>query len=111
MASSQRPIISPYRVVGNLVITSGVVERTGDTPTQIRGCMEKLKQNLAKAGASFDTVIKMTIYLADLSDREKYLNDIWREYFPVNPPCRTTVEAGLGPDTRVEIEAIAYKKQ
>jgi enamine deaminase RidA (YjgF/YER057c/UK114 family) len=30
-------------------------------------------------------------------------------YFPQNPPARTTLEAGLMIDIRVEIEAVAYK--
>ena len=99
--------IASYRKVGNLIYSSGVTAKPGDVPTQIRNCFEKLKAVLAEAGSSFDKVLKVTIYLTDLSDREKYLNEIWNEYFAKNPPGRTTVQAGLGPDTYVEIEMVA----
>jgi len=93
--------------VGNLIYTSGVTAKPGDVPTQIRNCFEKLRAILDEAGSNFDNVLKVTIYLTDLSDREKYLNEIWNEYFGKNPPGRTTVEAGLGSDTFVEIEMVA----
>jgi 2-iminobutanoate/2-iminopropanoate deaminase len=108
---SQSPMISRFRTVGDLVYTSGVTGAPGDVPTQIRTCFEKLKQILDEAGASLDTVLKATIYLTDLEDRSRYLNDIWREYFPVNPPGRTCVQAGLGENVKVEIEFIAAKKR
>jgi 2-iminobutanoate/2-iminopropanoate deaminase len=101
---------SRFRTVGDIVYTSGVTGAPGDVPTQIRNCFEKLKQILVESGASLDTVLKATVYLADLEDRSKYLNDIWREYFPTNPPGRTCVEVGLGENVKVEIEFIAAKK-
>lgn len=72
--------------------------------------MEKLKKVLSEAGASMDSVIKATVYLVDLEDRQRYLNDIWREYFPSNPPCRTALQVALFADARVEIEMVAVKK-
>jgi 2-iminobutanoate/2-iminopropanoate deaminase len=99
--------IAKYRKVGDLIYTSGVTGKPGDVPTQIRNCFEKLKGVLQEAGSGFEYVVKVTIYLTDLSDREKYLNEIWDEYFGEDPPGRTTVEAGLGPDTYVEIEMVA----
>src|SRR5208337_5650539 len=110
MQSTPSPTLSPYKIVGELVYTSGITSKSGDTPTQIRGCLEKLKTILSDAGASIDSVVKATIYLTDLSDREKYLNPIWREYFPTNPPCRTTIQVGLASGLKVEIEMVAKKK-
>src|SRR5690348_15570779 len=94
------PLVSSVRIVGNLVITSGTDTDVGDSPTQIRHCFEELKRTLESAGASLETVDKVTVYLSDLSDREKYLNGIWREYFPRNPPCRTTIQVTLAPNTK-----------
>ncbi len=53
---------------------------------------------------------KVTVFLANLDDRDTHLNPIWREYFPVNSPCRTTVQVGLG-KALVEIEAVAAKSR
>jgi 2-iminobutanoate/2-iminopropanoate deaminase len=108
-------LFSRWRTTGNLVYISGVTSRSedgtiaGDTPTQIRNCFEKLKGILSDARSSLGNVVMVSVYLADLNDREKYLNDIWHEYFPINPPCRTTIQAGLRADVRAEIVAVAQK--
>jgi len=107
--SQQPPKMSRFRKIGSTVYTSGVTAKPGDVPTQIRNTFEKLKAILQEAGTSFDRVVKVNIYLSDLSFREQYLNQIWNEYFgnQQSPPSRTTVEAGLGADVFVEIEMIA----
>lgn len=47
------------------------------------------------------------VFLKDLRDYERF-NDVYRRYFPSNPPARTTVEAARLPrDVLVEIDAIA----
>jgi enamine deaminase RidA (YjgF/YER057c/UK114 family) len=101
--------MSRFRKIGNIVYTSGVTGKPGDVPTQIRNVFEKLREILHEAGTSFDKVLKVTVYLSDLSYREQYLNAIWNEYFGSmeSPPSRTTVEAGLGLEVFVEIEMVA----
>jgi 2-iminobutanoate/2-iminopropanoate deaminase len=108
MSDSGAPLLSKFRSARGIIYTSGLVSVPGDAPTQIRGCFEKLKATLAEAGLSMEDVQKVTVFLANLDDRDKYLNPIWREYFPVSPPCRTTIQAGLG-RALVEIEAIAAR--
>jgi len=102
-----KKVIQGAVLVGNLVFTSGITGRPGDTETQIKNTLNRLKSIFEKAGTSFKNVIKATVYLADLSYRERYLNKIWRETFPENPPARTCVQAGLPPKTAVEIEMVA----
>ena len=52
-------------------------------------------------------VAKVTIYLADLAELVP-MNNIFNEYFPADPPARTTFQAAaLVGGARVEIEAIA----
>ncbi len=101
--------MSRFRKEGNVVYTSGVLDKNGDVPTQIRSSFEKLKAILQEAGTSFENVLKVNVYLSDLHYREQYLNAIWNEYFGNMevPPSRTTVEVGLGPDVYVEIEMVA----
>jgi len=93
--------------VGDLVFTGGVTGRPGDAKTQIRNTLEKIKSVLQGAGASMENVVKANVYLRDIGDRERYLNDLWREYFPKDPPARTCLQAGLSPETYVEIEVVA----
>ena len=103
-----RGLISGANVVGNLVFTSGMTGGSkGDAETQIRNTFSRLKEALEKAGTSFENVLKATVYLTDLSDREKYLNKIWKETFPENPPSRTCIQVGLAGNLKVEIEMIA----
>jgi 2-iminobutanoate/2-iminopropanoate deaminase len=62
---------------------------------------------LQAGGSSLDQVAKVTIYMADLAELIA-MNEVFREYFPKEPPARTTFQAaGLVAGARVEIEAIA----
>ena len=82
------------------IVEGGVVEQT-------RRVLENVRAVLAAAGSSFDQVVKTTIFLADMNDFST-VNGIYAEYFPSNPPARSTVQvARLPRDVRVEIEVIA----
>ncbi len=74
---------------------------------QIRDIMKKMEAILTASGASLDTVVKATVYLAHMPDCEQYLNPIWNEYFGENPPARTVVQAGLENGIFVKIEVVA----
>jgi 2-iminobutanoate/2-iminopropanoate deaminase len=102
-----KPLITESKRIGNLVITSGITAPPGDVATQARSIFEKIKKILEKQGTSMKHVLKANVYLADIGDREPKFNGIWREYFPDNPPARTTVQVGLGPGTLVEVEVVA----
>jgi 2-iminobutanoate/2-iminopropanoate deaminase len=93
--------------VGNLVFLSGMTGAPGDPGTQIRNIFGKISKTLEEAGSSLENVVNATVYLTDLNDRPKYLNPIWKEFFPVNPPTRTCIQAGLNPPAVAEITVIA----
>ena len=62
---------------------------------------------LAAAGTGFASVVKTTIYLADMADFAA-VNEIYATYFTAPYPARATVQvARLPRDVRVEIDAIA----
>jgi 2-iminobutanoate/2-iminopropanoate deaminase len=64
---------------------------------------------LTAAGSSLDQVVKTTVFLADMGDFAA-MNAVYAEFFPANPPARSTVQvARLPRDARVEIEAIAVR--
>jgi 2-iminobutanoate/2-iminopropanoate deaminase len=92
-------------VFGNLFFTSGHCVEAETVEQEIRKVMEMLKDRIQKQGAAMKDVLKATVYLRDLNDRERCLNAIWKEYFPQNPPARTCVEVGIG-KCRVEIEMV-----
>ncbi len=105
--SQNKPLISRFVKAGNLLFLAGFTAKGEDVETQIKNVFERIKSTLEEAGSSMENVVKATVYLTDLNDRGVYLNDLWREYFPDNPPARTCVQAGLAPGTYVEIETIA----
>jgi 2-iminobutanoate/2-iminopropanoate deaminase len=101
--------------VGNWVFASGQLgmdPRTGrliegGIQAETRQVCENLKAVLEAGGSSLAQVVKVTIYLADLGELLA-MNEIFNEYFPIDPPARTTFQAaGLVAGARVEIEAIA----
>jgi 2-iminobutanoate/2-iminopropanoate deaminase len=75
---------------------------------QARQAMANLGQVLKAAGASFEQVVKTTIFLADMADFQ-VVNTVYGFFFAANPPARSTVQvAGLPRGGRVEIEMVAY---
>jgi 2-iminobutanoate/2-iminopropanoate deaminase len=113
--------IGPYSqaiVAGNLVFTSGQIPLDpktqqmveGDVRAQAERVMENLAAVLSAAGATFSTVVKATIFLADLNDFAA-VNEVYGKRFPSAPPARSTVQvAALPKGARVEIDLIALKQ-
>jgi 2-iminobutanoate/2-iminopropanoate deaminase len=111
--------IGPYSqaiTAGNFVFCSGQIPLTpdgalieGDVAAQTRQVLTNLKAVLTAAGSSLDQVVKTTVFLADMGDFAA-MNAVYAEFFPANPPARSTVQvARLPRDARVEIEAIAVR--
>ena len=79
----------------------------GGIGPETRQVCENLKAVLEAAGSSLDRVVRVTIYMVDLGELLE-MNAIFNQYFPVDPPARTTFQcARLVADARVEIEAVA----
>ena len=91
---------------------AGIVPATGakageEFATQARQAFEHLQTCLDCAGVSMDDVVKVVTYLADASQRGE-LNKLFAEYFPTDPPTRSTpiVELPLGLLLSIEATAI-----
>jgi len=85
--------------------TGQIVE--GDVKAQTRQVMNNLMAVLKEAGSSMDRVVKTTVYLKDMNEFPM-MNEVYGEFFPANPPARSTVEvARLPRDARVEIDVVA----
>ena len=81
--------------------------REGGIEAQTRQSMNNIKGVLEAAGSSLDLVVKTTVFLADINDFAAF-NAVYSEFFPTDPPARSTVQAGgLPVGALVEIEAIA----
>ena len=61
---------------------------------------------LESAGSRLDRIVKMTVVPAYSADYDE-MNRVWREFFPTDPPARTTCSMQLGDGNGIEIECIA----
>lgn len=110
--------IGPYSqavAVGTLLYTAGQIPLDpatnalveGDIRAQTRQALKNLEAILKAGGASWDSVVKTTVFLKDMSEFAA-MNEVYAEVFSKSAPARSTVEvARLPRDARVEIEAIA----
>lgn len=118
--SSAPAAIGPYsqgiRVsAGKMLFTAGQVPLdpatgqmvTGDIKAQTRRVLENVKAILHAAGASFENVVKTTVFMTDLNEFAA-MNEVYAEFFSTNPPARSTVEVRALPrGCKVEIETMA----
>ena len=99
----------------NLVFTAGqlgldpaTMELVPDgIEAQTRQALTNLKHVLETADSGLNYVVKTTVFLQDMRDFAN-MNAIYTEFFPENPPARSTVQvAALPKDGLVEIECVA----
>lgn len=103
--------------LGNLIFCSGQFGLNPKTGQLVKGgiqaetrqCCENLKQILESAGSSLENALKVTIFMVNVSELME-MNSIFNEYFPSDPPVRTTnaVQEHVH-GARVQIECIAYR--
>jgi 2-iminobutanoate/2-iminopropanoate deaminase len=109
--------IGPYSQaikLGGLLFTSGQIPLDasgilvqGGIEEQTHQVFHNLKAVLAEAGATFQDVVKATVFLKDMNDFAA-VNGIYASYFGEHKPARSAVEvARLPKDVLVEIEVIA----
>lgn len=106
-AASGRPI-SGAVVANGLVFVSGQSFVEGeDIEAQTRGVIDKIAALLAEAGSDLSQAVRCTVYMSDLSLRDR-MSAVYREYFPTDFPARAVVGCDLGsPECLVEIECTA----
>ncbi|MGH8936443.1 MAG: RidA family protein [Acidimicrobiia bacterium] len=108
--------LGPYsqaRVAGGILYVAGQGPLSlegqvqGETfEDQARATLDNLKAIVEAAGGSLSEVVKVNVYLADMSDWPRF-NHVYLEHFQEPFPARTTVQAGLL-GIMVEVDAIAH---
>ena len=85
--------------------TMEIVE--GGVEAQTRQVLTNLKSVLEAADSGLNFVVKTTVFLQSMGDFAA-MNGVYQEFFPENPPARSTVAvAGLPKGALVEIECVA----
>lgn len=113
--------------VGNLLFLSGVGPRekgtkkipgveldvdgkiaSYDIEIQTRSVFKNVKSILEDSGASWESLVDVTVFLTNMKADFQTYNRLWAEYFPNNPPCRTTLEIlSLPTPIAIELKCIA----
>jgi len=113
--------IGPYSqgtILGDLVFTAGQIPLDpgtgqivgGDIAAQAGRVVENLAAVLKEAGSGLDRVMRLDVYLTDLS-AFPVVNEYLSEIFPKDPPARVTVEVSALPmGAFIEMAAIAFRK-
>ena len=100
---------------GGLVFTSGQIGLDpatglivpGGIEAETRQVLTNLRHVLADSGSGLERAVKTIVFLKSMDDFPK-MNVIYAEFFPENPPARSTVAvAALPKGACVEIEAVA----
>ena len=109
---------SPWRRAGDLVVISGQLGLLPgrDSPTMVEGgAADQLRQALinarrvlGEAGATFDQVVKATLFLVDMNDFAA-CNEVWVDAFSPPRPTRSAVAVAQLPlGARAEVELWAH---
>ena len=100
---------------GDFIFVSGQVAKdkngnmcVGNIEEECRATIECIRRILAEEGAELKDVVRVTTYLEDTRNFGRY-NGIFAELFEDACLARTTVEARAVIETKIEMDAIAYK--
>jgi reactive intermediate/imine deaminase len=115
------PSDAPIRqsvTAGDLVYASGILPVDaaglaidGDVKQQTRRVLERLSVVLAEAGSSIGNAASVTVYLRRPADFAS-MNEVYRTFWPENPPARTTVAADLElPGALVAVSAVGIRNR
>ena len=106
--------LSPAIRAGTFIFVSGMVatdpttgERMhGTVAAETRQILVAMAQVLEAAGSSLAKVVKANVLIYSMLEYNN-MNEVYREFFPVDPPARTVCGARLSGGSKVEIECIA----
>ena len=101
-------------VAGNTVYVAGQVAFSPSTGQVVEGgfeeqavqVFENVKAILEGAGSSLENVVRVNVYLTDLTNFSK-MNEIYRRYFTESYPARTTVGVQLSANYLIEVDCMA----
>ena len=95
-------------LTGQIPMRNGAPMTDGSIQEQTRAVLDDITETLATADCAREDVVKAMVWLRDRADFPG-CNEIYGEYFPVEPPTRSAVVSDLLVDARVEVEVVAYR--
>ncbi|MEO7141868.1 MAG: RidA family protein [Bryobacteraceae bacterium] len=114
-AAAGLPFSEAIRVGDTLYVSGmqGDIPKTGKLPpsfeAEVRQCLDNIGGVLKQGGMDFKDAVAVQVYLSDI-DMFPRMNEVYKTYFPVPRPTRTTVQvARLVNNARIEITVTARK--
>ena len=95
-------------LTGQIPMRDGVPMTNGTIKEQTRAVLDDITATLFQAGCTRDDVVKAMVWLRERADFPGF-NEVYGEYFPLEPPTRSAVVSDLLVDARVEVEVMAYR--
>jgi len=117
LSSRIPPAVGPYSQAvraGDFIFCSGIIGLSPETGSLVQGGLEvevrqaldNLSTLLEDIGSDLQSVVKTTVFLADMADFAAF-NELYAEHFSTDPPARSTIQvAALPLGARIEVEAI-----
>jgi 2-aminomuconate deaminase len=104
--------------VGDFLFLSGIGPRKRGSKeiadgieAQTLAVFQNVRLVLEDAGASWDDIVDVTVFLTDMKADFPTFNRLYAKHFATNRPTRTTIEVGALPTPiAVELKVIAYVK-
>jgi 2-aminomuconate deaminase len=93
-------------VPGTICNAQGEVQ-SYDIEAQCHAVLANVRAVLDSAGASWDDLVDVTVFLTNIRRDFATFNAVYATYFTPDGPCRTTVEVNRLP-TPIELKCIAY---
>jgi len=96
-------------IAGNEYFADGRV-RKYDIEAQARAVFANVRAVLEAAGARWEDLVDVTVYLTDMTRDFKAYNTVWAEFFPdvATAPCRTTLGiTALPTPIAIELKCVA----
>ncbi len=97
-------------LTGQIPMADGAPMTTGTIEEQTVAVLDDITATLEIAGCDRNDVVKATVWLRDRADFAGF-DDVYGQYFPVDPPTRSAVVSDLLVDVRVEVEVVAYRPE
>ena len=99
--------VGEQEIPGVTLDESGKIKRY-DIETQCHSVFNNVKTIVEEAGAKWENVVDVTVFLTNMKDDFKTYNRLYAEFFKDNQPCRTTLEIkSLPTPIAIELKVIA----
>ena len=95
-------------LTGQIPMRDGAPMTDGSIQEQTRAVLNDITETLATADCGREDVVKAMVWLSNRADFPGF-NEIYAEYFPIEPPTRSAIVSDLLVDARVEVEVMAYR--